>query len=1147
MKKRRFSRFVRFLLFVPILMILLLVANGAPGQIQAQQQRDYFACWTSGPVSLGEIPLAPDTYKWGDHPGDEHDEFVVDQRDLGDAARFTMKLYPDYLEGVHKWDESGLTEPDGLSKAESDEWEDSLKVYTLFDSVPELVDYVFALDVFYDGSSPFPDRDIYDRRVRLLATKIAGHTAYVFGENEDHRMLLPWQGGDAKTKYLERRSTGAYYKAVKSLSTEWIDPSNPGGGRVVDSVALAQDQVANDMELLEGTITMAGDGGVAHYGTTEGIGQQVLFHTTNTCSGTSCSEITTYSNNPVPIILHSNVYEQNDGQIDRNTTVKDERRILVRDGTPDADGNDVLVEVEYEFDPAENSPSSTLSRDAGQGGYSRMHQENTSSDELRISLVLKDKYRRDIEDYDPDKGDIFTSRGLPAMGSEPWTYGRFYYGRHHSLNDWNPDKATSYLIPGVDHLGYRQPGLDLPVGAGFSALIPGETGLARMNSGLVNRWDPKHIKWPVNFEDLNWYLYELPGKYRESLWLYWLTEDGTERVVFSGYGKEALPFLVDGVVVPDDRIPVCNLRRNREHDYDEVRPPPLNVSEIDCDPEEGEDEVLVDWNFINLRKGIQPGVHFPFDASDPESVPHLLSPELLVKQGVERAVDVHGPHGTRKLSRFDFSILESQPMGESPPEEDGYLGERFYGIPQDSDARAEYLAEWRSAPIDPNMPYLMVFTFYEARQEGDLKFKIGPDERRHGEVFQLPKRQIRRVICRAMIHPSGLNPSAGESKGWFTRMVDGVKSFFSDTLTSLIGGWLSGLLAAIADVSGQLGIRTAELVCSGLGKLDDMTALGNVSGPAPPALVDKEGRIRVNAAVKSKLEGSKRCHRISSPPVSTCERDADQILEGKCVRLPEFKLQVRTAEFIRPLDSKVDVMVTPESTIFDPYPTPVSTRRPRLYYDEYRVEVPVDSYYAKHGDPGFMSVVNAVKEGFARPWFDSVPEDLTSDPPPKLNNRNRGLTRVYLDWDLRWDTISTDFYDSVDGFAVILHPDQKSVSYPVPEKGLPPFYLPKWVYAKIMDEDDEVAYRMHTRVEGFAVGGLGYYPGEDVLPLKIAGEGSDSVAHWPASEDVASIKYVFYRDSYEALRKLQQEHPQHAVGAGVHPRVPGSCLRGSPG
>ena len=739
---------------------------------------------------------------------------------------------------------------------------------------------------------------------------------------------------------------------MKSLSTEWIDPSNPGGGRAVDSVALAQDQAANDMELAEGTITMAGDGGVAHYGTTEGIGQQVLFHTENTCSGTACTEVTTYSNNPVPIVLHSNVYEQNDGQIDRNTTVKDERRILVNTGEKDEFDKDVLVEVEYEFDPAENAPSSTLSRDAGQGGYSRMHQEDTDSDELRISLVLKDKYRRDIEDYDPDKGDIFSSRGLPAMGIEPWTYARFERGRHHSLNDWNPDEERAPGgIESVRHMGYRQPVLDRPAGAEFPGPTPGSEGLARITSKTVpvvdpagnpvvevevmNRLDPKTIRWPVNFEDLNWYLYQLPGEYRESLWLYWLTEDGTERVVFSGYGKQALPLpFDDDIVVEDRRIPVCALPRNREHDEAEVRPPPLNVGKMVCKAEEE-----VDWNFVNLRMGKQSGVHFPFDASD--SAAHLLGPDLLVKQGVERAVDVHGPHGTRKLSRFDFSILESQPMGESPPEEDGYLAERFYGVPQSDTERAEYLDNWRSAPIDPNRPHLMVFTFYEARQEGDLKFKIGPDEKDHGEVFQLPKRQIRRVICRAMIHPSGLNPSAGESKGFFDRIVGGVTSFLSNTIMPLVGGWLSKILASIAEVSRHLGIRTTELVCSGLGKLDDLTSLGNVSGPALPALVDKEGRIRVNAAVKSKLEGSKRCHRISSPPVSTCERDADQILEGKCVRLPEFKLQVRTAEFIRPLVPSVTLPPPPLEPILP------------LEYDEYRVEVPVDSYLREAWRAGF--------------------------------------------------------------------------------------------------------------------------------------------------------------------------------------------------
>ena len=37
---------------------------------------------------------------------------------------------------------------EGLSVAEQIEFTESLEVYTLFDSVPELVDYAFALDVF---------------------------------------------------------------------------------------------------------------------------------------------------------------------------------------------------------------------------------------------------------------------------------------------------------------------------------------------------------------------------------------------------------------------------------------------------------------------------------------------------------------------------------------------------------------------------------------------------------------------------------------------------------------------------------------------------------------------------------------------------------------------------------------------------------------------------------------------------------------------------------------------------------------------------------------------------------------------------------------------------------------------------------------
>ena len=136
-----------------------------PGRSRHSSRKTILPAGPRVPFLLVIGTLHVDTNQWGD----KDEEFVVDQRDLGDVARFNMKLRPKYLGGEHKWNKSQLTEPDGLSEAESDEWEDSLKVYTLFDSVPELVDYVFALDVFYAGSG-FQDRSIHDRRVRMLAT-----------------------------------------------------------------------------------------------------------------------------------------------------------------------------------------------------------------------------------------------------------------------------------------------------------------------------------------------------------------------------------------------------------------------------------------------------------------------------------------------------------------------------------------------------------------------------------------------------------------------------------------------------------------------------------------------------------------------------------------------------------------------------------------------------------------------------------------------------------------------------------------------------------------------------------------------------------------------------------------------------------------
>ena len=58
------------------------------------------------------------------------------------------------------------------------------------------------------------------------------------------------------------------------------------------------------------------------------------------------------------------------------------------------------------------------------------------------------------------------------------------------------------------------------------------------HAGGLTRDDSEHIKWPVNLEDVNWYLYRLPSTgYRDPLWLYWVSKDGRERLVSSAYGR----------------------------------------------------------------------------------------------------------------------------------------------------------------------------------------------------------------------------------------------------------------------------------------------------------------------------------------------------------------------------------------------------------------------------------------------------------------------------------------------------------------------------------------------------------------------------------------------------------------------------------
>ena len=127
--------------------------------------------------------------------------------------------------------------------------------------------------------------------------------------------------------------------------------------------------------------------------------------------------------------FHTSVREQNDGQTYRNVTEAGDRVVRMFDVEEEADNKleleanpnyvtdpDVIYpKRELEFDLSYLPPSTLPLRDPGSGAYYRRYQENTGSDQLHISLVLQDRYRRDLN-FDPDSGPLYGERGLPAMG-----------------------------------------------------------------------------------------------------------------------------------------------------------------------------------------------------------------------------------------------------------------------------------------------------------------------------------------------------------------------------------------------------------------------------------------------------------------------------------------------------------------------------------------------------------------------------------------------------------------------------------------------------------------------------------------------------------------------------------------------------------
>ena len=963
------------------------------------------ACWTTG--DLGG--RAKENWGWNEELKDSK-EFTVDRvGDLGNRVPDMGSYLPLAL----------IDERDEL-----DEWDlDDLPPYLIpFGSFPEAIDYTFTMDPH--GR----DKTVGDKRKDALKNLLVGAPV---GDEWDP----PWKD---RNEYFARRSLGADSKERVTVSrAKWDDDQNPSGGLTTDFAKLLEDERAERANLFSGTRNEAGDGGRVILETSEMPALEIQSSGTMVCTGNSCSYTPNLTATTVNVAVTSSAVDINDGESFRNILDKGERPIVV-----DQDGTDVIESLEVDLsNVSESTLDDHLKTDYS---YARFLQPDLVDDEISVTLELNPEFRRDYQwDGSRALGKVLM-RGLGA-GNSVWTYDAYgdNYLRHADLNDGSlPHEGQ---IDSLVHAGYRQPSLSAVYGPAASFLTPEPV---------------RHIRWPVNIQDLNWYLYELPGKNHEDPWWFlWLTDEGAKRVVEEGYGDSAVP-----AVPPEDHRPDCELDGKE-----------LLVEKIEC-------------------KDLPGGAYFPFQAGD--SSPGL-NPEMLVRQGVESPADIDDL-GPRNLSVFSFAVKEAEPMGRASQSGEAVM--RRYGVPLDRGKRENYFNEWARKPIDPTRSYLLVFTYYESLNPNAIGGRgiMFQKSDKGGDRYRLPKRHIRRVVCRMLVSPSGFTPAADQGFNPIRTLGNKVKGAIGDGL-DVMAGWVGGLLRGVLHFPGWAVKQGGALTCGGLEKVDELTAAAAMErAGARVGWEDGEPVMFVNAAVRSRTEGFENCVRVSAPVVPTCESSNDVIFQGRCVQLPRVRLSPEKVSFV---DLHAEEEYQRWETVWEKPESEVGN--PVLSYGQ---EAKSRSFQPSF-DVGLHTII-PVSQG----------QDLKPPAPD-----NVGLTRVSLGWEFLGGDDSPDLRRAIKGYVVYVWPDPKSSDLPEGEGWA--FILPSWVKAGLKSgggssgSPDDTGSTRYYKIDGFNVGDLDHYgsPGSKTtssnsLVSLEADYGENSAEFKPLGSEVVKSNYGWFVD-----------------------------------
>ena len=803
------------LVFVVLLGVLLLLASpGESGVVYATGNDlwdDGYACFVSGPTRDQDYREEREQDGGVGFGRDEH--YILERDDL-----FSLLGENYWLAGQREENWSYFN--GGLAQA----------VDWLYAMYPE--DFNFTR-----GGRPAVDDKMYDFHLWV------------------NRGTVVQEGGEDRytnvRDYLDQRSVARYYEEpVRRFTTGWFDPRAPEGGLRVNEAAVGADAMDRLKRLDEATRRGAVSGNRIISGTNEVPYVLVNGSFGSNCTGgstTSCTVTSDFESTQETATMQQVATDQsNDEKFDANTD--DELN------TGNSEGR------------------------AGQAsGYAALGQEDSGEDAIFVSLKLDDKYRGDFE-FEVS-GEDGGKRGLWAFGKEPWTYANIRGSRGPEVNTWakhagvnlealvlDPDTWWKDPLGDPAHYGYRQPTIgsaftskDSPTGSEVLNSV-GRSISSRRGDNLNKEW--RLVRWPVNFEDLNWYLYELPGEnFYDPLNLFWTSAEGVSGLAGSGYVRNAVLSWTDfasnlecGFPDEEDNLLSGDELAERIADVgvvdgvvcrnlEDLTGVPSGSSVVKWDRGEIEGSGYDDnVGFYPFQRGGASGGWsgnygegmFPLDSQSvdgkandydrdgvwtlgivsrlydddsPEAARRAVEGQVvLVKAGVERPNDAAAPVGTRKLNRFDFVIDEAEHFGShSIPRLDSD-GLRRFGFPKSPNIKENYVVQWPFQPISPNRPYLFVFTYYEVAHDAAIDFKVPDSERTTGHensrfydnTLKVPERHIRRVICRGVILPSGYGPVAPR------------------------GGWLGAIEGGFDTAAGFVGDRVGDVVDFAQGVADDV-------------------------------------------------------------------------------------------------------------------------------------------------------------------------------------------------------------------------------------------------------------------------------------------------------------------------------------